>query len=128
MIRYTLTWTLKNGEERTRNYSTKKEMIEALDIIKSNTDTVECYYISRNQEGRTYVIRNDENVAENKETKKTSDSQRRATEKYLTKFEEIKIRVPRGDKEKIKTVAENHNLSVNEFIKWAVDFAIRMWG
>lgn len=61
MIRYTLTWTLKNGEERIRNYSTKKEMIEALDIIKARTDTVECYYISRNQDGRTYVIRNYEN-------------------------------------------------------------------
>lgn len=52
---------------------------------------------------------------------KVSEAQRRATEKYLQKLEEIKVRVPKGSKEAIKTHAEAHGQSVNGFINEAID-------
>lgn len=51
---------------------------------------------------------------------KVSEAQRRATEKYLQKFEEIKIRVPKGSKETIQAHAEAHSESVNVFINRAI--------
>lgn len=51
---------------------------------------------------------------------KVSEAQRRATEKYLQKLEEIKVRVPKGSKETIQAHAEAHSESVNGFINRAI--------
>lgn len=52
----------------------------------------------------------------------TSEAQKRAVSKYLKEsVDEIKLRVPKGSKERIKQVAESQNESVNEFIKTAID-------
>lgn len=51
---------------------------------------------------------------------KVSEAQRRATEKYLQKLEEIKVRVPKGAKEAIQAHAEAHSESVNGFINRAI--------
>ena len=48
--------------------------------------------------------------------KKVSAAQRKATEKYLEKFDEMRVRVPAGDKSKIKSHAEAHGESLNGFI------------
>lgn len=59
------------------------------------------------------------------EAKKVSPAQRRATDKYLEKFDEIKIRLPRGQKEAIKAHAEAQGESVNSFINRAIQEAIQ---
>ena len=53
---------------------------------------------------------------------KYTDSQKKATNKYLAeKVDEIKLRVPKGEKEKIKAHSEKHdNGSVNGFIVRAI--------
>lgn len=48
--------------------------------------------------------------------KKVSAAQRKATEKYLEKFDEMRVRVPAGDKAKIKAHAEARDESLNGFI------------
>ena len=48
--------------------------------------------------------------------KKVSAAQRKATEKYLEKFDEMRVRVPSGDKAKIKAHAEAQGESLNGFI------------
>lgn len=48
--------------------------------------------------------------------KKVSAAQRKATEKYLEKFDEMRVRVPAGDKAKIKAHAEAQGESLNGFI------------
>lgn len=49
-------------------------------------------------------------------------SQRKATDKYIKeKTDEIKIRVPKGKKEKIKEHAESTGESVNSFINRAIN-------
>ena len=54
---------------------------------------------------------------QNKYKSRYTTAQKKATEKYLNeKVEEIKFRVPKGEKEKIKTFAYNHGKSVNQFI------------
>lgn len=53
--------------------------------------------------------------------RKVSDAQRKATDKYLEKFDEIKIRVPAGRKAEIKAHAEKRGRSVNSFIIAAID-------
>lgn len=51
-----------------------------------------------------------------------SKAQREATNKYLKeKVEEIKIRVPKGKKEKIQEYATSLGKSTNEFINNAID-------
>ena len=40
----------------------------------------------------------------------------KAAEKYLKKLDEIKIRVPKGDKDKYKAAAEASGKSLNQFI------------
>lgn len=52
-----------------------------------------------------------------------TDAQKNANKKYLEKFEEIKIRVPRGMKEEIKYLAERNHQSMNEFIKSLIEYA-----
>lgn len=53
-------------------------------------------------------------MAENE--KKVSAAQRKATDKYLEKFDEMRVRVPAGQKAVFKAHAETHNESLNSFI------------
>lgn len=61
-----------------------------------------------------YLDRSD--VQERKPELKTKDSMRKAIDKYNAKFDEIKIRVPHGEKEKIKQLASNKGMSVQAYI------------
>lgn len=56
----------------------------------------------------------------------TKPSQRKATDKYIKeKTDEIKIRVPKGKKEKIKEHAELNGESLNGFVNRAIDETIQ---
>lgn len=48
--------------------------------------------------------------------KKVSAAQRKATDKYLEKFDEMRVRVPAGEKEKFKAHADARGESLNSFI------------
>ncbi len=50
------------------------------------------------------------------EQRKVSAAQRRATDKYLEKFDEIRVRIPKGRKEEIQAHCEARGESVNGFI------------
>lgn len=51
-----------------------------------------------------------------------SKAQQRAVSKYMKEnYDEIKVRVEKGQKEVIKTHAEAHSESVNGFINRAID-------
>jgi predicted HicB family RNase H-like nuclease len=51
-----------------------------------------------------------------------TESQKRAAEKYLSeKVEDIKIRVPKGKKEVIRSHATGQGESMNQFIVRAID-------
>lgn len=116
MKKYRMTWTKKNGTSDTRTYSSKKEMFEASDILKIRTDITECYWTSiEDEETKNYIIK--------KEETKTKESMRKAIDKYNEKFDEIKIRVPKGMKEEIKYLAERNHQSMNEFIKELIENA-----
>lgn len=52
--------------------------------------------------------------------KKVSEAQRKATDKYLEKFDEMRVRVPKGQKEAVKAHAEAQGESLNAFINRAV--------
>lgn len=52
--------------------------------------------------------------------KKVSEAQRKATEKYLEKFDEIRVRVPKGRKETVKAHAEKCEESLNAFLNRAI--------
>ena len=43
-----------------------------------------------------------------------SEAQKRGNQKYLSKFDDIKIRVPEGDREKYKKYAESKGKSLNQ--------------
>lgn len=45
-----------------------------------------------------------------------SDSQKKATNKYLNKFDDIKIRVPKGKREEYKSYAASRGMSLNNLI------------
>ena len=47
---------------------------------------------------------------------KTTEEQRRAIAKYQAKLDEIKVRVPKGDREKYKSFAESQGKSLNALI------------
>lgn len=47
---------------------------------------------------------------------KTSEKQLNYSKKYLEKFDDIKIRVPKGKREEWKKIADNCGLSLNQFI------------
>ncbi|MBQ5397905.1 MAG: hypothetical protein IIU14_00535 [Ruminococcus sp.] len=54
-----------------------------------------------------------------------SKAQQKAVAKYMkNNYDEIKIRVPKGEKEKIKCHADSNAESVNGFIKRAIDETI----
>ena len=52
--------------------------------------------------------------------KKVSEAQRKATDKYLEKFDEMRVRVPKGRKETVKAHAEAQGESLNAFINRAI--------
>ena len=52
--------------------------------------------------------------------KKVSEAQRKATDKYLEKFDEMRVRVPKGQKDTVKAHAEAHGESLNAFINRAI--------
>ncbi len=57
--------------------------------------------------------------------RKVSEAQRKATDKYLEKFDEIRIRVPAGRKAEIKAHAEKLGQSMNSFVINAIDEAMK---
>ena len=52
--------------------------------------------------------------------KKVSEAQRKATDKYLEKFDEMRVRVPKGRKEAVKAHADTQGESLNAFINRAI--------
>ncbi len=52
--------------------------------------------------------------------KKVSAAQRRAADKYLEKFDEMRVRVPKGQKNIIKAHADTMQESLNGFIIRAI--------
>jgi len=50
-----------------------------------------------------------------------SDAQKKAAAKYLKKLDEIRIRMPKGQKAIVKAHAEKQHESVNGFINRAID-------
>ncbi len=52
--------------------------------------------------------------------KKVSAAQRKATDKYLEKFDEMRVRVPLGQKAMVKAHAEAQGESLNAFINRAI--------
>ena len=56
----------------------------------------------------------------NLELKRVSNAQRKATDKYLEKFDEVRVRVPKGRKAEIKAHAEHCGESLNGFIIRAI--------
>ena len=61
-------------------------------------------------------------MAENE--KKVSAAQRKATDKYLEKFDEMRVRVPSGQKAVFKDHAEVQGESLNSFIIRAMSEAM----
>ncbi len=59
------------------------------------------------------------------EEKRVSAAQRKATDKYLEKFDEIRIRIPKGQKDTVKAHAEARGESVNGFIGRAISETIQ---
>lgn len=56
-------------------------------------------------------------------------AQQRAVAKYMkNNYDELKIRVAKGDKERIKTHAESKGESINGFVKRAIDETIERDG
>lgn len=53
-----------------------------------------------------------------------SDSQKRATEKYLEKFEDIKIRVPAGSRDIYKNFAAANDYSLNALVVGLLESAM----
>ena len=52
--------------------------------------------------------------------KKVSAAQRKATDKYLEKFDEMRVRSPKGQKAVIQAHCEARGVSVNAFINRAI--------
>lgn len=51
-----------------------------------------------------------------------SKAQQKAVAKYMkNNYDEIKLRVPKGEKEKIKSHAESNGESINGFVKRSID-------
>ena len=57
---------------------------------------------------------------------KYTEARKRANEKYNAKaYDELKIRVPKGEKDKIKAHADTQGESLNGFVKRAIDETMR---
>lgn len=56
--------------------------------------------------------------------KRVSAAQRKATDKYLEKFDEMKLRVPAGQKAAVKAHADSMGESLNGFLSRAIREAI----
>lgn len=56
------------------------------------------------------------------------EQRKAANERYLSKFEQIQVRVEAGQKEAIKAYAENNGESVNAFILRAIREAMERDG
>ena len=64
-------------------------------------------------------------TAEERKSRYT-EAQKRAAEKYLREaVEDIRIRVPKGEKSKIKAHAESQNESMNQFVIRAIAEAMQ---
>ena len=64
-------------------------------------------------------------TAEERKSRYT-EAQKRAAEKYLREaVEDIRIRVPKGEKAKIKAHAESQNESMNQFVIRAIAEAMQ---
>lgn len=50
----------------------------------------------------------------------STDAKRNGNRKYLQTQDDIKIRVPKGEKERLKKFAENNNMSLQKFILSAI--------
>ena len=60
------------------------------------------------------------------EKKKKTEAQTRATRKYnAANYDRIEFVVPKGEKEIIKQYCYEHNISVNEFIRNAIEAAMK---
>lgn len=53
-----------------------------------------------------------------------TDAQLRASKKYHDKFDDIKLRVPKGRREQLQKHAANRGESMNEFITRAINETI----
>lgn len=53
-----------------------------------------------------------------------TEAQLRATKKYLQKFEDLRIRVPQGEKDLIVRHAAEQNESLNGFVRRAISETI----
>lgn len=54
------------------------------------------------------------------------EQRKESNKTYLAKLDEIKIRLPKGEKEKIKAHAESRGESVNGFIARAIEVTMKM--
>lgn len=78
-----------------------------------------CYNIYKTEpKPATHILQatEDKALAE----KRVSAAQRRATDKYLEKFDDIRVRVPAGQKEELKAHAAARDESLNAFIVRAI--------
>lgn len=57
-----------------------------------------------------------------------TDAERKAVAKYHAKFDDIKIRVPKGNREKYKDYAEVRGMSLNQLIIKLLDDHMRQSG
>lgn len=158
---YKLCWKMKNGEERTRIFTTMKEQEEAIDIIEARTDVDKASIYQQSSESEFKIFLHPELIKEEDQEEpkpqkkeraaeileeiielnenekirekikhdleepqpKRTEAQKRAEKKYLEKFDDIKIRVPKGMKEEIKYLAKRNGLSMNEFFKSLIEYA-----
>lgn len=51
----------------------------------------------------------------------TTKAQLNASKKYISSLDEIKIRIPKGEKDKIKAYAESKGMSLNSFIRSLIE-------
>ena len=57
---------------------------------------------------------------------KYTPSQKKAIEKYIReKTDDIRVRLPKGSKEKFKKAAERRNLSLSKYLNYLVDRDIK---
>ena len=64
-------------------------------------------------------------MSEDKKSRYTP-SQKKAADKKKEKFDDIKLRVPKGEKEYYKAMAEKSGESLNQFAVRAMEYLIRL--